>query len=210
MKRVGREWFPDTETKLCKEDTSRVADIEQHIMPHIPRTRCVVQAGAAVGIWPRKFAEYFDAVYTFEPNQALIECFERNLEKCREKDRIVLNPHGLWKEPARGRLVEHQAHNMGSWYFQPDPDGDIYVEDLDSYGLQQVDLIQLDIEGAEYEALLGAKNTLARCKPWLCIEVKMTQQFYGRKVEDLYTLLHKLGYETHSYWARDQLWKPRS
>jgi hypothetical protein len=182
MRRVGREWFPDTETQLCKQDLTRVADIEQHIMPHIPRTRCVVQAGAAVGVWPRKFAEYFSEVYTFEPNPALIECFERNLEKC----------------------------NMGAWYFKPDPDGDIYVDTIDSYDLHEVDLIQLDIEGAEYEALLGAKDTLARCKPWLCLEVKMTQGFYNRTVEDLYALLHKLGYETHSYWARDQLWKPRS
>ena len=135
MKKVGRDWYPDTELALFKGVGCRVGDIEEHIMPHIPRTRCVVQAGGAAGLWPRKFSEYFSEVYSFEPNPVLVECFEKNNEKNRNRDRICLNTHGLWNEPTWGKMVEHEADNMGSWYFKPDPEGDIYVDTIDSYDL---------------------------------------------------------------------------
>jgi hypothetical protein len=99
---------------------------------------------------------------------------------------------------------------MGAWHFHPSPDGKIRVEALDSYDIDDVDLIQLDVEGAEFEALEGARETILRCKPMLCIEIKMTQTFYNRTVEDLYGKLIRLGYETHSAFGRDQLWRPRS
>ena len=41
---------------------------------------------------------------------------------------------------------------------------------------QPVTLIKMDIEGAEYDALLGAYNMIARCKPLLAICVYHTQE----------------------------------
>lgn len=41
---------------------------------------------------------------------------------------------------------------------------------IDSLALQRCDLIKLDLEGMEAEALDGAKETLARCKPILFVE----------------------------------------
>jgi len=209
MKKVGEYWYPDTEERLHRSH-ARVGDIAQFIMPHIERTRCVVQAGGAAGVWPIEFARYFSEVYSFEPNPALVECFYRNLEKSPDRDRVCLNTHGLWKEPDYGEMVHHEENNMGSWYFQPQHEGSVYVDTIDSYDLHEVDLIPLDIEGAEFEALLGAKDTIRRCKPTLVLEIKFTQDFYNRTVEDLYTLLFDLGYKTHSKWARDQMWIPRS
>lgn len=48
---------------------------------------------------------------------------------------------------------------------------------LDSLNLPRVDLIKLDIEGMEAEALDGAKDTIERCKPILFVEtVKSDKQ----------------------------------
>jgi FkbM family methyltransferase len=209
VKKIGRDWYPDTENRLYRR-MACVDHIESDIMPHIPRTRCVVQAGGAAGVWPRKFAEYFSEVYTFEPNPELQACFARNIENFREADRICLNTHALWNEPTWGDLVPYEPDNMGAWYFKPEEDGPIYADTIDSYDLHEVDLIQLDIEGAEYEALLGARDTIKRCKPMICVEAKMTQHFYGREVIDLYALLNKMGYESHHSFGRDQLWRPMS
>jgi FkbM family methyltransferase len=41
---------------------------------------------------------------------------------------------------------------------------------LDSLKLPRVDLIKLDVEGMEAEALDGAAETIERCKPILCVE----------------------------------------
>jgi FkbM family methyltransferase len=41
---------------------------------------------------------------------------------------------------------------------------------IDSFGLPRLDLVKIDIEGMEMEALLGARATIARFKPLLLIE----------------------------------------
>jgi FkbM family methyltransferase len=41
---------------------------------------------------------------------------------------------------------------------------------LDEYGLSRVDLIKLDVEGMELEALEGARQTIERCRPIMLIE----------------------------------------
>jgi hypothetical protein len=42
---------------------------------------------------------------------------------------------------------------------------------IDGLGLQRLDLLKLDLEGMEAEALDGARETIERCKPVLFIEV---------------------------------------
>jgi len=55
--------------------------------------------------------------------------------------------------------------------------------------LKRVDLIKIDVEGAELDVLLGATNTLSRFKPILQIEVKKDNE------EVVLSLLEKHGYK---------------
>jgi hypothetical protein len=41
---------------------------------------------------------------------------------------------------------------------------------IDSLGLDDIDLMQLDLEGFEYDALVGARETIERCKPVIIVE----------------------------------------
>ncbi len=50
------------------------------------------------------------------------------------------------------------------------PGGDIPSVTIDSLKLPYCGLIKLDIEGAEMDALLGALDTIRRCKPVIVIE----------------------------------------
>jgi FkbM family methyltransferase len=210
MKRVGEYFYPDDEVGLCKNH-ARWWDVENEIVPRMDQMRTVVQAGGAAGVWPIQFAKFFDRVESFEPNPELIECFEKNVSRHPNSEKISLHTHGLWVQEDYGELVEHGETNRGAWYFKPcGEEGSVYVNTIDSYNFPDVDLIQLDIEGAEFEALDGAIETIKRCQPKLCLEIKFTQSFYDRTVEDLYGKLVLLGYETEAVWSRDQLWKPRS
>ena len=48
---------------------------------------------------------------------------------------------------------------------------EVPVADIDSLVNDQVTFIKMDIEGSEYEALKGAKNTIKMYKPRLAISV---------------------------------------
>jgi FkbM family methyltransferase len=47
---------------------------------------------------------------------------------------------------------------------------------IDSLNLQRVDLIKIDVEGMEIDVLLGAQETIKRCKPIMTIEIIKTDK----------------------------------
>lgn len=63
-------------------------------------------------------------------------------------------------------------------------------------GLNRVDLIKVDVEGAEYQVLDGARETLKQNRPVLILEFNpiTAQYFDGRSAHDLHQLVGDLGY----------------
>ena len=64
---------------------------------------------------------------------------------------------------------------------------------VDDFALNSCRFIKIDIEGMEYEALLGARETIRRLKPLLYLEYHG-----GETCADLYKLLDNLGYD--AWW----------
>lgn len=127
------------------------------------RTRTAVQAGGNVGLWPRRMAEVFSRVITFEPDAVSYECLAANVST----DKVL---------PIRSALgdfdgmcdVSHKS--LGSHKVIA---GDaVPMLRLDSLDLQDVDLLQLDVEGSEGAALRGAEETIRRCYPIIHIELR--------------------------------------
>ncbi|TFY99106.1 FkbM family methyltransferase [Ramlibacter humi] len=64
----------------------------------------------------------------------------------------------------------------------------VQVITVDSLGLERLDFFKLDVEGMEADVLRGARETLARCKPLLLVEVIKSDQ------RELRELLGAMGY----------------
>jgi FkbM family methyltransferase len=82
----------------------------------------------------------------------------------------------------------------------------VHVETIDAlvrrHGFERVDVIKLDIEGSEVDALLGAKETIRRFRPVMLIEAEEDRlATLDRTVDDLVALL-----EQHDYgiWVFDK------
>jgi len=69
---------------------------------------------------------------------------------------------------------------------------------LDSWGLEDVDFVKIDVEGMEYEVLEGSENTIARCRPVLSVEADREAQ-----VPDLLRWLRARSYRI--WWHRPPL-----
>ena len=64
------------------------------------------------------------------------------------------------------------------------------TEKLDSYALEQVDILKIDVEGFEFEVIQGAENTIRSLKPRIILETHSKE--LRRKCNEF---LNELGYK---------------
>lgn len=152
--------------------------------------RTAIQAGGNGGLWVRPMAALFDTLYTFEPDAVNFRCLVHN----------VAEPNVIFTQACLG--------SRGGYFAEVDrwlPDnpganrmdygrGHVPVMALDEYCFRDVDLIQLDIEGAELLALKGAAETIALCKPVISVELRGHAGRYGNTDEDVRRWLASQGY----------------
>ena len=139
-------------------------------LSHVKKHRVCVQAGGACGIWPLRYSQLFDEVYTFEPQPDNYKCLKFNIngsQNIRHFNAPLSNGHGKYTI----HNDESERENCGAGYVIPDENGlrSMRIDDLD---LPYCDLIQLDVEGHELEALQGGAETIGRHKPVIVLEEK--------------------------------------
>ncbi len=75
---------------------------------------------------------------------------------------------------------------------------------LDEFGLDDLTAVKLDAEGAEYEVLRGAVETLRRCRPVLSIEIE--ERHRPGSTWAVPAFLDALGYD--GFWEHWGDWRP--
>ena len=75
---------------------------------------------------------------------------------------------------------------------------------LDGFGLTDLTAVKLDAEGAEYEVLRGARDTLLRCRPVLSVEIE--ERHRAGSTWAVPAFLDALGYDT--FWEHWDAWHP--
>lgn len=109
----------------------------------------------------------FKKIYAFEPGCKNYEkCLERKKQFCND-DRIEIVNKGLWSCETEMSFFENAASST----ITEGGTTSIEVTSLDNFmeGKEKVTFIKMDIEGAEMEALNGAKEIIKRDKPDLAI-----------------------------------------
>jgi FkbM family methyltransferase len=126
-------------------------------------------------------------VYGFEFVPANLAVFEANLAlNPGLAERIEIVPRALWDTSDETLTFSDSGPSSTVNPGNPDTAAPttrtLAIDDfVEQKGLDRVDFIKMDIEGAEPRALLGAKRTIQRCKPKLAICV------YHRK-DDFYQI----------------------
>lgn len=160
------------------------------MFPSVEHKRVAVQAGGAMGMWPKRMAQVFDTVYTFEPNPQSFYCLNYN---CKEEN-IIRFQAALGREPGMVTMGFHEKPNNYGAY-RCNPGGVIPTLRLDDFGLNVCDLIMLDIEGYEMFALMGAARTIAMNHPVIVLEDKGCSGKFGFQRGDVEVYLK----DTHNY-----------
>ena len=138
----------------------------------------VVDGGAHVGTFVRYALQRGAArVIAVEPEPLNLVCLEANLAAEIASGRVRVFRGGIWDRKDSLTLSDSQENSAGHSFVRevagsqkvagiPLVPLDEIVDDL---GLDRVDFIKMDIEGAERRALAGARRTLARFQPRLAI-----------------------------------------
>lgn len=169
-----------------------------------------VQAGGSLGLFPKRLAESFDEVHTFEPDPDLFGKLCANVRERNVKKRAVAL--GFSRDPValsrRRRDTSGKPEHEGLTHVAGP--GDIPQILLDDLHLPRCNLIYLDIEGHELLALRGAAETIRRCRPAIVVEMDQNLGFVGLVPEDLYTWFDAMGYSRIARYRSDELFLPRS
>lgn len=129
----------------------------------------VLDCGANVGVVVRKVLDRGAArVVAIEPDPYGVTCLRRNFSPEIAAGKVIVYPKGVWNEESFLMLdtASGGVINNSRGVRVPLTTIDHLVDEL---GLDRVDVIKMDIEGAEKPALQGASATLRRFKPRLTI-----------------------------------------
>jgi len=190
-------WVPDVDEVALSIILREVNDLKD-MLPLCKQKRRVVQAGGNVGIWPKELSKHFDSVVTFEPDALNHEALVANVG---DIDNIEIHNFALGEKYGSGAMDHIDPKNIGAHQIK---EGDEFkIVSIDRFGYDDVDFLQLDVEGFEHFAILGAMETIKRSWPVICLELKGIGKRYGHPDEDTINLLESIGYTIRARIHRD-------
>ena len=181
---------PDDDTRvtfLLENDLDRYNPTyedkyRQLVISHLPNKRTFVDVGANVGIWSLPMTQHFKKIISYEPSRQNIECIKSNIPEGIElREKAVADFageakfHQAGKNCGDGKLCRE---GVKSSYTVP-------VVKLDDEGLDNVDMIKIDTQGWELDALKGMTELIKSWRPWIMFEINEDVDLCCKFMEDL-------------------------
>lgn len=181
-------------------------EVSEALATWLPQGRVMVDVGANVGYMTMLGARRVGPagrVLAIEPNPYMVEAMRRHLDKngisnvsivqagcsrARGSFPLYLSPD---RNPGMTSLSAKNAHSQRSIQVDVVPLDELVAE----FNPPSLDVLKIDVEGAELQVLQGAKETLRRFRPVILMELdpRLLSSF-GTKPEQILELLAGLGY----------------
>ena len=175
--------------------------------------RVIFDVGANIGFYSLHWAAALapgGSVHAFEPVPVTFERLQRNIELNGVGDTVLASNFALGSEKTTVTIYlptfsGSSASSLKNLH--PDEESiqvEARVETLDDYfasrGLDRLDFMKIDVEGAELLVLQGGVQTLSRHKPLLFMELlRKWAKPFGYHPNDVIALLGQQGYRCYSH-----------
>lgn len=199
-------WWPKADVSARRAILRDLDKSLPALLAHTEGRSCAVQAGANVGVYPIALADHFRSVVTVEPDPLNYECLVRNLQALDTLKRVTALNAAFGERAGYCDPIEVEAGNCGAHRVDFSGTG-VQVVAIDAVQIRACDLIALDIEGAELLALKGARETIERFSPTICIEDKGLSRTYGVPIGAAQEWLAGLGYAEVAEICRDKVFR---
>lgn len=147
-----------------------------------------VDVGAHVGTWAVDMVRMFDKTICFEPILEHRECLVKNLQEVTgDSNRYVIYDCALGDEEKPEIFLGYVTEGNSGTASIAATIGEYTAEmkTLDSFNLEQMDYLKVDVEGFELQFLKGAAETIKRTKPVINIEIKNNCESFGISRQDI-------------------------
>ena len=167
--------------------TSEVKQLNHRLksFQYVKNWNFALDIGANVGHWTRDLSKRFHKVLAIEPQQLFVDCFKKNIFG----DNVELLQVGLSDK------TEHTYMAPNKQQMEYRDDSNIKCITLDSLGIKDpIDYVKIDIDGWEYQCLVGAEQTLRKQKD-IVINIEIKQKNLKDKFLKVFDLLKNYGYK---------------
>ncbi len=161
--------------------------------------RGAVDIGANKGVYAYALHGHVRRVVAFEPNPRIHPVLVRNMRGCGnvEVQALALSDRdgsATLRIPWGGRGHSNQRATLGATWTPHENDLQVTVETrrLDALGLSAIGFMKIDVEGHERAVLEGARETIARDRPTLLVEIE--EGHSGIPIEEMLGFVESLGY----------------
>jgi FkbM family methyltransferase len=122
----------------------------------------VLDCGAAEGVFTLRVEPRAHKVYAFEPMAEYVRTLRATFDG---SSKVEIVPKALSNKAGTGSIKGERY-----WSSVVTGDGDVEITTIDEWaGSRRVDYIKADVEGFEQNLLMGARETIRRCKPRIAI-----------------------------------------
>jgi FkbM family methyltransferase len=178
---AGRMWIPSSDRMAYAEELAEEGEEEYGIQTGVRAGDVVLDCGANVGSFTQEALRHgAGRVVAIEPAPWALECLRRNFPEEIKSGKVVVYPKGVWdKEDTLELNVPPGMASTAATVALTRVKGvtvsvglttiDRMVAEL---GLDRVDFIKMDIEGAEPNALRGSVQTVERFHPRMVISLE--------------------------------------
>lgn len=152
----------------------------------------ILDIGAHSGTYTISLAEHCNKVYAFEPQQMTYYSLCGSVALSNIRNAICLN-YGLGTPEQVGKQILNivSLDGGGSTLHADNQHNILYTEDievrtLDSFNIDNISFIKMDVENNELQVLLGSENTLRRSNyPKILFEMNQTNARLIKFLENL-------------------------
>lgn len=194
---AAKLWIPGCRTDYIQRQIARDSDfysrdeLEPIKSSYIREGMRILDIGANIGNHAVFFATVCKAekVFSFEPQKDIYSILARNIELNQLNHIVELHNVALGSTKGKVAMTNNEQDNSGAAHIDEGASGDIVLCVLDDFDLGRIDFIKIDVEGFEYDVILGARKLLTKQNPLIYIEV------FDENFSKVDALLNELGYE---------------
>lgn len=176
--RYGRAFSIKADDEIMERSYAMGEFCEQPMLDwieaHVPQDGIWIDAGANIGNHALAFSQWADLVIAFEPVDANMQLLRENVIFNGIEKLVMCLQLGVGQSHSYMRIKPGGMGRNSQFELKVGEEGlGVHVVSIDSIvpSHSQVRLIKLDVEGMEGQALAGAIDTIARCRPEIFVEI---------------------------------------